>query len=76
MSLHMLGDTKSWRNNAGYTMSAKIKGRPVKGIFRRMTFIRQIMTPIMQEVPFYIERKWQYTLKCTQRVYKRARYFG
>ena len=76
MSLHKIGDTKSWRNSCGYIMSAKVKGRPVKGVYRRVTFIKTVMSPIMQEIPFYKGRIWQHTLKCTQRAYKRTRYFA
>jgi len=73
-----LGDTKTERDKyrPSQMNSYKIKGRSVKGNFRRVTFIREVMQPLVQKCPVYKGKQWQYTLQCTQRAYKRVRTFA
>ena len=78
MSLHKLGDTKTEpdKYNHSFVISKKVKGRSVRGVFRRVTFIHEVLPPLIQEVPFYRARKWLYTLQVTQRCYRRVRTFA
>ena len=77
MSLHKIGDRKTYRSEYGWSplMSKKIRGRSVKGLFKTLTFIHCVLPPEAIEVKVYKNKKWQHDLTATQRAYKKCRYF-
>ena len=78
MSLHNIGDRKTYKSEYGWSplRSEKIKGRSVRGLFKALTFIHCVMPPEAIEVKVYGKnKKWKYDLTATQRAYKKCRYF-
>ena len=78
MSLHKIGDRKTYKSDYGWSplVNKKIKGRSVKGLFKTLTFIHCVLPPEAIEVKVYGKnKKWKYDLTATQRAYKKCRYF-